>query len=273
MANLKRTLGLFFIIVAALGIVLSIGGIVFVWQARHSVTQKSQQTLQLLQDTLNATQQGLALASNSLDNAAQSAQIIQNSILASNEGFTSTVKILDSAATMLSTDLPQTIYATQTALANGQNSAALIDNTLKLIASIPFYTGPAYTPQNTLGNALAQISISLEPLPQTFDTLSDNMQVASASLQVLQSDSAQIAAQIGELSTNLTQAKAIVKDYQTNLARLQTEIDALQSGLPRAITNGAWALTLIILWIGITQIGLLAQGLDWARKENAPAQG
>lgn len=271
MANIKRTFGFFFIITAILGIILSIGGIIFVWQARQSTTQKSQQTLQLLQDTLDATQQGLILASDSLDNAARSAQIIQNSILAGSEGLTSTVTILDSAAVMLQNDLPQTIRATQAALASGQNSAALIDNTLKLIASIPFYTGPAYSPENTLGNALAQVSMSLEPLPQTFDNLSDNLQVASASLQTLQSDSAQIAVQIGDLSANLTEAKTILKDYQTNLAQLQTEMDALKSSLPRAITNGAWALTFIFLWIGITQIGLLAQGLDWTYKENTPA--
>lgn len=272
MKHLKRTIGWIFIALACAGILLSLAGVIFIWQARANITQKSLQTLQLLEDTLNATQQGLTLASSSLNNAAQSAQIIQNSILASGEGFTSTVDILNSATTLLNTDLPQTIRATQDALANGQSSAALIDNTLKLIASIPFYTGPAYTPENTLGNALAQISLSLDPLPQTFDTLSDNMQVASASLQVLQGDSVQIAEQIGELSTNLTEAQTILSNYQTSLTQLKTQLHDIKTDLPRAITNGAWALTLIILWIGITQIGLLTQGLDWTRKENTPAK-
>ncbi|GAB4496863.1 MAG: hypothetical protein OHK0052_07450 [Anaerolineales bacterium] len=272
MKHFKRTIGWIFILIACAGILLSIAGVIFIWQARQNITQKSLQTLQLMEDTLNATQQGLTLASSSLDNAAESAQIIQNSILASGEGFTSTVEILNATATMLNTDLPQTIRTTQTALANGQNSAALIDNTLKLIASIPFYTGPAYSPENTLSSALAQISLTLDPLPQTFDALSDNMQVASASLQVLQTDTAQIAIQIGELSTNLTEAQTILSDYQANLTQIQTEISTLKTSLPRAITNGAWVLTLIILWIGNTQIGLLTQGFDWAHQENTPAK-
>jgi hypothetical protein len=59
----------------------------------------------------------------------------------------------------------------------------------------------------------------------------------------------------------------VLVQYQGVLGSLQARVNSIKASLPGVITATAWALTILFVWLGITQIGLLTQGLERLQTE------
>jgi hypothetical protein len=79
---------------------------------------------------------------------------------------------------------------------------------------------------------------------------------------VIEADIQEMALQIGTIYTNLEEARLVIEQYQEQLAAFQTQIEELQASLPGWINTLAWTVTLLFLWIGFSQIGLLIHGFE-----------
>ncbi len=73
-----------------------------------------------------------------------------------------------------------------------------------------------------------------------------------------------MARHIGEINESLYIGQTVISQYQEIVANLLERVSHTQSSLPEWINILSWSITIFLTWVGITQLGLLLQGLEMA---------
>jgi hypothetical protein len=260
--KLSRVLGAILAVIAVLGLVLSLAGIIGIWRLKPAATEGVLRNVEMIQTGMVTTADGLVVADQSL-------QALQANVLALTETISTTARTLNNSIPMVDTftvlvaeDLPETVRTAQTSLASAQEGARVIDTVLNTLNRIPFIGNIYDPPEVPLHEGLGQVSVSLDALPQTFATMEDTLEVTESNLRVIEADIQEMALQIGTIYTNLEEARLVIGQYQEQLAAFQTQIEELEASLPGWINTLAWTFTLLFLWIGLSQIGLLIHGFE-----------
>jgi hypothetical protein len=64
------------------------------------------------------------------------------------------------------------------------------------------------------------------------------------------------------MDASLRDAQGVVSRYQGVVASLQADMRTLRGELPSGLNLVAWGIALILIWLGVAQVGLLSQGLE-----------
>jgi methyl-accepting chemotaxis protein len=267
MQFITKIIGFTVIIAAIAGLVICIGGTVAVWMAREPLATGLTNTFDLLGTTLKATTDGLTVADQSLSQATNTVTALENTIRTMGKAVGDSVPLVDSLSILMGKDLPDAILATQSALTSAQSSAKSVESTLTLITAFPLLPFDPYQPEVPLTEALGEVSISLDPIPQSFAAMEGSLQTSKGNMTMLSAQVAVIANNVGELKTNLADAQKVLSQYQTVLGTLQQQIDAVLGNLPQLLNIMVWVLTVIFVWLGLTQVGLLYQGFEMVGAE------
>jgi len=83
----------------------------------------------------------------------------------------------------------------------------------------------------------------------------------------LATDVQTMTANLNLVSTSLTEAQEVVDNYQLSVNNTITQLETIQQNGPTWITILAIVFTLILVWLGIAQIGLLLQGVELIRRK------
>jgi len=258
----RRFFGLVLAIFSAIGLLLFLLGIFAVWKYKPPAEEVLNSGLELLDTTLSATREGLTLADQSLDTASTSMETLETTVDALSLLISNTVPLADSMSLMMGEELPGTIRATQLSLDSAQSSARIIDNVLIIVSSIPFFPGEPYNPAVPLNVSLRQVSESLDPLPAAFQDMESNLASTSDNLEIMKAEIALIARDIHQISKSLEESQNVIAQYQQVTALLQSKLKSLQKHLSTGMDIAAWVFTVILVWLAITQVGLLAQGFE-----------
>jgi hypothetical protein len=253
------------VIAAVLGLVFSLVGSWGLWRFRQGVEERVGAELQLLDDTLTATALGLEVAEDSLRIALANTRAIEAVLVTASNTISSTTPLLGSLADVMGENLPGTISATTTSLDSAQASARIIEDILGAITSIPFMPLDPYEPEVPLYLALGRVSADLSEMPATLMEMESNIRDSGRNLDVVEADLRVLVLEIGQIETGLVEAREVVRDYQVIVERLSLRIAALEDRLPVWINWATWLGTAILLWVAITQAGLLLHGLELTR--------
>lgn len=260
-----RLLNYAMIVAAILGLIFSVVGFAGALAIRRTLVESINNTLDLLDDTLTATLDGFTVIKQSLDQASSSVSTLENTIQTSGKAIGDTTPIFDTLTKMVKEDLPSAIAATQTSLASAQASASLIEDTLTIITSLPLLPGEPYNPEVPLYQALGEVSESLNPLSESFSSLQESLSVGQDNLTTLQTEITTMAGQIGQIHDQLDNAQSVVDQYQSVVTRLHDGLTYSRESLPQWVNIAMIIVALLFLWLAITQIGLLTQGLERIR--------
>ena len=263
--KLRRRLGYLLIFGAAAGVLFSLVGLIQIWRYRPGVTQTVMDTLALFDQTLNTTEDSLAIVGEVLQISSKDVASLQTTIQALASAIQGTNPMFNSLATLTSEDFPNAIDATQTSLASAQSSAKLIDNVLTALTSIPFMPVGTYRPEVPLATSLAEVSSSLNSLTPSLGIISTSLADGKTQLGVVEVELNKISATTNGISTELAGAQTVIAEYQDVTARLKARVEAAQSAAPGWMMTGVWVLSFGLGWLLIAQIGLCAQGLDMLR--------
>jgi hypothetical protein len=174
--------------------------------------------------------------------------------------------MVESISGLLSGSIPQAIGATQTALTSLQSAAATLESTLLLITAIPFLPIEDYAPDISFSTALDDVSESLDAIPESLAAMEDTLNTTQGNLTLLAEQVRIISRNISELKSSINEIQLVMEQYQDVISTVQEKIDSFRSNLSIIITVTAWVFTIIFIWLGIAQLGLLTQGLervDW----------
>lgn len=161
----------------------------------------------------------------------------------------------------MANDLPDAIEATQMSLETAQSSARLIESFLRTLSSIPFLPIEPYNPQVPLQESLGEVSASLEGIPQSLLDMEENLGQSQGNLILIQAEFNIMARHVEQINKSLTNAEIIVVEYQKVVSELQDRTSNLENDIPQRINNLVWWLTIILIWLAITQLGVLLQGI------------
>lgn len=257
---IKRIAGILMVIVASLSMLLSLYYLGKVWQGRQPMSSNLELTFELFSTTLDTTDQALLVVEQTLGSIDSSMTVLVSTTLSLGQSVNDTSMLAGSVSKLFGEEIPTAITSTQISLDAAQESALVIDNVLTTLSKIPLI-GIQYQPAVPLNTGIAQISTSLAPLSSSLKEISSNLETTSSNLLTLQTEIMTIAGNIDRINQDLSKAQEVIDQYQAQIDQFQTRVNQAKEAIPTLVTSGAWIFTFIILWLVISQAGLLMQGL------------
>jgi methyl-accepting chemotaxis protein len=229
---------------------------------RQTLVRNLESTIVLLETTLTATVDGLEVAAESLDTASASADILAQTIQTTGKSIQDTLPLLDTLSELTSEDLPTMIQTAQEALDSAQASAKIVDSTLSFLTAIPFLPIQDYKPEVPLGEALGDVSTSLDPLPDALALMEEPLATTKGNLEQVIDQFDTISENIRDINASLVAAREVIGRYQGVVSSLQKQLERTKGSLASYANRLAWAITVILVWLGLTQVGLMMQGFE-----------
>ena len=264
----RRITGFALVLASIAGLLFSLAGIIGIWGVQRNLTDSLIETVDLLDLTLVTTSQGLTVVNDSLTKASTDVFALGATLQTTGKAIRDTNPIVVEISELVSDELPDAIIKTQTALISAQASARLIESTLTIISNIPLLPIEAYNPPVPLDVALGEVVTSLEPLPESLSAMEATLNTSRGNLIMIEAEFNIMARHINDINTSLSDARTVITQYQGVISTLHQQITTLRSNLPTWMNMATWFITVGLVWLALTQLGLLAQGLEMiARRE------
>ena len=266
----SRITGLALIIAAVMGLGLSLAGLIFLGRFSSRISTNLLSTLEYLDRALAITSDGLETAESSLKAADSALGSLVSTLDGVNESLQGMDPTLTALSTLLGKGLPETIKATQDSLDSAQTSAKNIDNVLTSLSRIPFLGTLVYNPEVPLNETLGDISDSLDAIPRSLRDAKSGLDTADKNLATITSDLGNVAQSTDQIDLSIADALLVIDEYQTLVADMQKRTKDLRQELPGQLRLASLAAALLLIWLAITQIGLLAQGVEFLARGRKP---
>jgi hypothetical protein len=246
---------------AIIGIVLSGWGLISIWRIKSPFTTRAQADLALVQSTLIATQDGVTAAGKTLETTKESVDSLVGILEAVGKSIEDTTPVIETLSRVVDADLPAAILSTRRSVLAAQSSARLIDDILGSLTSIPLFNLNRYAPQVPLNVALGEVAGNLSELPAALYEMEAGMAATRRNLTLIEIQVADIAYQVSLLNRSLDDASAVISSYDTILNELVDRTVYIQTNLDRWVNSAITILTIILIWVAVTQVGLITQGV------------
>lgn len=265
----RRVLGALLVLIGALGIALSALGVIYVWRATKDVAAAADESLVLLSDTLGDVNRSLDVASETLDGAAIAMDGLYTTTLDVSRTLSTTQITMDEMAGLAEEDLPQSIESSLAALEALEDTAAMID---QLLRGLQRFGVGDYAPDVPLDQAVAEAGAGLEPVPDNLRDMGAGLRQTGANLDQVQTGIGLMGEHMMSFRQNVVDADAALDSHRRALQQLQARVCAARQNVGRPIRAVAWGATLLLIWIGLSQLAVVRWGISlWQRR--APRRG
>jgi prefoldin subunit 5 len=258
----RKIIGITFIVAAIFGLIFSIAGIALVWGVKAPLTANLVNAIDLIDTTLEATSSGLVVVDDTLTRTISELNTLENTVQTASKGVDDSVPMVEALSGLLSGSIPQAIETTQTGLTTLQDAAGTLESTLQLLTSIPFLPIESYSPEVPFTTALEDVSLSLDAIPESLSEMEETLNSTQGNLVMLAAQVRIISRGISDLKADLYEIQLVLDQYQNVIATIQDKVDAFRANMYTIISVTVWLFTIIFIWLGIAQIGLLTQGLE-----------
>jgi methyl-accepting chemotaxis protein len=167
-------------------------------------------------------------------------------------------------------DLSQSVESTLTALEAMEETASVID---RMMRGLSLFGVGDYDPEVPLDRAVATMGAGLEPLPDDLRQMGDGLRQAGSSLEGVQDSIARMADHILEIRSDVSGANTAIGSHSGIVQRLQERVHALRENVDQPIRTVAWGATLLLIWIGLSQLALIQWGISLQAREKDDEQG
>jgi hypothetical protein len=257
----QRFFGFSLIVLSVIGLLFSIFALVQTWRYRLPVANQVYDSLLFAEKVVNTSSSGLVVIDSSLTNVKTSLVSLQDSTRLMAQSMEDTSNLIGSFSNFFKGDIKDTLESTKISVVAAQSSALVIDNLLFGLSRIPFL-GIDYDPPKPLNMALKEIGETLTDMPTSMDVISGNLTDSNSNLRSLKDGIDEIATGLEDFQTDLTTAQNVIGDYQQNLTEMKSSLDNAQEKIFIWSVWIAIFLTILIISIGVVQVGAIFQGLD-----------
>ena len=273
MSIIRKLFGVLLLLASIVGLIFSIAGITFLWRIEGNISASLQSTVEILSQTMETTSQGLDVTRTALEGSVTTISSLQSTVQTIATTVKSSTPMVAQIGTMMDTDFPETIQATQESLVSAAESAKVIDSLLSTLSSIPLIgAGLNYNPDVPLSDSLNDVATSLADLPASFRSMTENLETTATNLETFESDLTVMAASIGEIESSVAEYDKVIDGYKTSLKQVQSQLDSLKAGAPKITRYLLLALTVFLAWMAIANLGLLTQGWELLTEKKAVAR-
>lgn len=266
---LMRIVGIALIVAGIAGLIFCAAGLVFLVRIEQQVETSLTEQLEGIDGALTVTANGLSVAETSLEKATEAVVSLEETMVRLGETVGHSAPLLDIATNVIGKELPEAIESTQETLAAVADSAKLVDDILTLVTSIRLLGLEAYRPDVQLNEGVLTVAKSLDRMPGLLSTAQDGLDTAKDDLQEVEGDFATMAENIGAIATDLEDAQSVLVQYREIVSDLQDMVSSARQSLPTWLRMFQIGMSLILIWLGVAQLGLLAQGWDLIGRSRA----
>ena len=259
---IKRVLGISLMAFSALGLLISLLGLLLVCRFSGQVAASAGEALEVAVAALTSTKQNLDLAHRGLEEAQVALGVTETFVEEAGSGMENTSAMIDSLSDLLVSDLPKVIRESQRSLSAAEEGAAVIENVLYGLNTISALTRVTYDPDVSLTGSFAAMNDSLATLPETFANLDESLKAAQENLDDLQTASLEVSGPLAESEAVLAEAQTSLEDYSKPIDHLTLSVSDLQKNLPNLMRIIIFSLYFLLIWLAVSQIGLLWQGWE-----------
>jgi methyl-accepting chemotaxis protein len=261
----NRLTSIVLMIGAIFGLILSLYGLYALWTIKPAITSGISELVDLADRTLDATENMLQVMDTSLDQAVVDLSLMRQILVDSGQTIGQSTSTIDDTAKLMGESLPQIIVETQDALIGTQTTAGLIDDMLSTLSNIPLIgpsLGSRYRPEVPLRDSIAQVNRSLDALPDSFVKIQRDMNTASAGMSTMKGELEALSRQVADIEQSIQAAQKEVKAYQLILADVRDRLESLNQRVPLLVDTVYLAVTIVLIWLGISQLGVLLQSAE-----------
>lgn len=258
-----RVLGMTLIATGVLGLLISLGGLVFIGTTANTARRALARELTTLDEALVATDEGLIIAATALDETNRTLGSLSATLADATVAISDTQPSLAALQRLTGEQLPQTIDETRLALDSAGATAQVIDGVLNALS----FLGVSYNPEVPLDIALGRVSESLADVPGDLIEVSEGMETASGNLEELVVNLGEVANGLDAIAGSVDDASGVVRQYQGVVDDLQAEVTAVREAAPGWISAVQWGLFLLLVWLALAQLALFTQGWELLRRQ------
>jgi hypothetical protein len=241
---------------------ISLLGLLLVCRFSGQVAASAGEALEVAVAALTSTKQNLDLAHRGLEEAQVALGVTETFVEEAGSGMENTSAMIDSLSDLLVSDLPKVIRESQRSLSAAEEGAAVIENVLYGLNTISALTRVTYDPDVSLTESFAAMNDSLATLPETFANLDESLKAAQEDLDDLQTASLEVSGPLAESEAVLAEAQTSLEDYSKPIDHLTLSVSDLQKNLPNLMRIIIFSLYFLLIWLAVSQIGLLCQGWE-----------
>jgi hypothetical protein len=273
MKSIRRLVGTALVVVSLLGLILTAAGLVVIPGAGRQFRQGAAEAVDLALLAVNTTDDSLDIADNSLDATLGTLDTLQSVVRQGGRALDDTDPLLESLTTLAGQELPATIESLQLGLASAEESAAVIDQLLSGLNAISALTGLTYNPPVPLAESIRLVSESLQDLPGIISGVEGDLDTARVDLESVSEDVTILADDLDEVRRNVAQTRTVIDQYRLVVDSLRLSLTDLHADLPSIVRWGVWGVSLVLVWLLVTQVGLLYQGWEMMTGPPGPESG
>lgn len=266
----QKAVAILLMAAAGLGWLISLSGLMLLWMSYQPVKTTATEILEVTSGALEVSSQTIVLLENSLVQAEGSLRQVQITLDNFSAVISNTSLVLETVSQVLGDELIRILRSTSTGLEGLEKTSRLIDSTLGFISSIPFIGGNQYQPEVALAESVASIRKDLEGMPPAMDEVSSQLSQTAAGLQPLPEAMDNLTGQLAAIQENLSQSRAQLNEYRRIVQTYQSRLVQLKNNLPALITGAYAALSALLVWIALAQVGLFSQGMERLKTAGSP---
>ncbi len=264
----RRVLGLGLMVVSAVGILLALAGLAAVTQTGMRVAEAVQEALDRTAEALNSTSTSLKLVEGVLGDAADALDSLEETSVSAQSTLTETRSLLAEMSVIVGDDLPGILDDTQNSLESVRASAEVIDLTMTGLNAISALTRVTYDPDVPLTESIDNITTSLEPLPGSMANIAVSLNSTAESLKTVDPSLDALATSLGSMKGRFLEAQDTIKGYRGLVQDISSSVSDLREHVPGWIRTATVAISILLVWFGLIQVGLFAQGWEMLRYDH-----
>jgi len=257
----KRTGGVLVMIISALVLLASIGGVIGLWIANDQAHNLTAAVFAPLESGLNTATGALENANTHLTNARTRVSNAQQTVAQLGQNISGSGAVLgaisDTVGAKLGTEIDEARESTRNTLAfvNG------INNSIIALNELPNVNLPTLTDElNSLDSRITTLEGKIQ------DLRTEIQQIIQGKIQVTAS---RINNLLADLDSGLQNIQSVVNKSMGNIQQRQAQLASMKSDISSWITIGWIAATVFLLWIAISQVVMIRYG--WSLLRNKPS--
>jgi hypothetical protein len=256
---IRRVTGALLLLLGALGLALSLAGMVGCWLVRPPLTQKASQVCERSEKLLGITAESAGKIKATLEKArANLAHVRKES--AAPPPPDKLPAMLRATLRRKARDLSPQIEQARQIAGNVVDFAAVLSPLLEGLNDLPF--GPVGELDPEQVNDISKRVTALGGAAQKLDAMLGELPGQQASLD-------EVSEHAARMDEQLSEAAARVGALADRAARARARVAEVHSQLPDWITGAAVVLTVVLFWIALGQLSLLVHGWSWCRGPRA----
>jgi hypothetical protein len=242
------------IALSAIFLVLSLVGIGAIWFYNEPLTREVTGQLKNIDSELAQAETTLASSEKELQRALRIVDATEEALKKLTEQSGSADNLFESIQNRLDNQLLPELRTTRNRL---ETARATMENFQSILVSVS-----SFLPVVDL-NVPEQVLTDLIASARSIDTEIANMEVLATQVSTFVSDTSfLLGGDLSETRDSLQGFLLAIQEYQKKVAGWREQDKQLLAGAPKWIDQGSIALTIFLVWFGLSQFGLLLHGLN-----------